>query len=125
MGICLKHFFMKSRMEDDFGFDGGDHVLCCQQFCGTSMVRVKNALDGVFGKDQVHITMVNSPEDVKPGGGTSTNGCKQTVKEDSCYWLQFFLFDCILERQLRPARDTVATDTPIKVQASFRRRHAT
>jgi hypothetical protein len=38
-----------------------------KQCCGTSLVRIRNALDGVLGKDQVHITMVNSPEDVKPG----------------------------------------------------------
>ena len=78
-------------MELNNGCDNG-HVIdrgvpCCQKFCGTPLARIKDALDGVFGNNQVHYTMLNSPEDIKPGQEMATDG-EQCVMRGS-YWLQF------------------------------------
>ena len=83
--------------------------------CRTPLIRIRKALQEVFGHDRVHISMVNSPEEVKAGGVQLTNRAQEPI---TCNWLQFFLMDCVLERQLKPSRDEgTSNTTPIKVQA--------
>jgi hypothetical protein len=87
-----------------------DHPQGCSLLCRTPINRIRNALHRVFSPEQVHILMVSSPEAMKPGGMEQT-----PLEKDN--WLQFFLMDCILERQLGPTHDAAVTNTPIKVQA--------
>jgi hypothetical protein len=53
---------------------------------------------------------------MKPGGMEQT-----PLEKDN--WLQFFLMDCILERQLGPTHDAAVTNTPIKVQGMLAFEH--
>jgi hypothetical protein len=93
-----------------------EHPKGCSLLCRTPTLpysRIRNAIHRVFSPKQVHILMVSSPEAMKPGGMVTKTEHPPFEKDK---WLQFFLMDCIFERQLGPTRDAAVTNTLINIK---------
>ena len=88
------------------------------RLCRTPIDRLEKALAFVFPDRDVHSSLVINPGEISPGGH---NIFSKNDPEQRCMfrgeWLQFFVMDCVLDRQLRRSRDPVGTLTPVKVQA--------
>ena len=88
------------------------------RLCLTPVDRLEKALAFVFCDRDVHSSLVINPGEISPGGH---NIFGDNDPEQQCMfggeWLQFFVMDCILDRQLRRSRNPVGTLTPVKVKA--------
>jgi len=71
------------------------------RLCRTPIDRLEKALAFVFPDRDVHSSLVINPGEISPGGH---NIFSKNDPEQRCMfrgeWLQFFVMDCVLDRQL-------------------------